>query len=257
MPEFGLSKWYLDCVTDAGEVSILYSGAARWGRAFRLNYASLIETTGNAVDARRSLRAAEAPTFLAGSLLWRLKPLRIDGEWHADANPLRATVFSCGSGSVEWECLMPRARARIGHRGGLGYVERLTMTVAPWKLPLRTLRWGRFASPAEWAVWIQWCGEYSRTLVFRNGAESPAVAVDDSRLEFADGSRLALDRSLVIRQGPIGSTVFARMPMIRHTVPGLLLQVTECKWRSRARLERRGAPPVDGWAIHENVQWLE
>ncbi len=68
-------------------------------------------------------------------------------------------VFASDAGTVEWHCLMPRARVRIGKRSGLRYAEHLNITVAPWKLPIRTLRWGRFATPSDWIVWIDWQGE--------------------------------------------------------------------------------------------------
>ena len=254
MAAFQLSKWYLDCVSDSGEATILYTGAVRWG-SFGLNYSSVLESAAGAVTTRRSLRAIHEPALTRSSLHWRSRPLRIEGDWSADSAPLRATVFASGAGVVEWHCLMPRARARIGACQGLGYAERLTMTIAPWRLPLRTLRWGRFLSESEWAVWIDWRGEFTRTLVYRNGREVGAGSIEDARIVFDDGSRLVLDRSLVIREGPLGSTALSGIPGIRALAAGRLFRATESKWRSRARLEREGAPPVEGWAIHETVEW--
>lgn len=254
MAAFRLSKWYLDCVSDSGEATILYAGAVRWG-SFSLNYSSVLESAAGAVTTRRSLRAAEEPTVAGSSLHWRSESLHVEGVWSADSTPLRAVVFSSGAGIVEWHCLMPRARARIGAHQGLGYAEHLTMTVTPWNLPLRTLRWGRFLSESEWAVWIDWRGEFTRTLVYRNGREAATSLIDDARIAFDDGWRLILDRSLVIRDGPLGSTALSGIPGIRTLAAGRLLRATESKWRSRARLEREGKPPVEGWAIHEVVQW--
>ncbi|MBZ5583885.1 MAG: hypothetical protein LAQ30_17075 [Acidobacteriia bacterium] len=91
--------------------------------------------------------------------------------------------------------------------------------------------------------------------VYRNGREVRASSIEDDGIELDDGARLILDRSLVLRQGPLGSTALSAIPGIRETVPLRLLQVDECKWRSRARLERTGEPPVEGWAIHERVEW--
>jgi len=34
------------------------------------------------------------------------------------------------------------------------------------------------------------------------------------------------------------------------------LEIDECKWRSRGRFACPGALPVEGWAIHEKVEWL-
>jgi hypothetical protein len=80
MPAFGLSKWYLDCVSDSGEASILYTGTVRWG-SFSLNYSSVLESAGGAVTTRCSFRTIDQPTVAGDSILWRSKALQVDGEW--------------------------------------------------------------------------------------------------------------------------------------------------------------------------------
>lgn len=256
MAAFSLSKWYLDCISESGEASILYTGTVRWG-AFHLNYSSVLESAGAAVTTRHSFQAVREPIVAGDSLLWRSEPLQVDGEWKRDSTELHSKLFSSEVGSTEWHCLMPRAHARIGRREGLGYAEHLAMTIAPWRLPLRTLRWGRFTSSSEWVVWIDWRGEYSRALVYRSGWRVRTLSIEDARIDFEDGSQLLMDRSLLIREGPLGSTALSAVPGIRDSVPGRLLQVTECKWRSRALLQRAGGPAIEGWAIHERVEWPE
>jgi hypothetical protein len=140
-------------------------------------------------------------------------------------------------------------------RCGLGYAEHLTMTVPPWKLPIQTLRWGRFTSASDWIVWIDWQGEFSRRIVYRNGKNAAPSVLEDDRIEFDDGYRLRMDRSLTIREGALGTTALSAVPGIRKTFPARLLEIDECKWRSRGRLEKPGSPAVEGWAIHEIVTW--
>jgi hypothetical protein len=137
----------------------------------------------------------------------------------------------------------------------MGYAEHLAMTIAPWRLPLRILRWGRFTSASDWVVWIDWQGAFTRTLVYRNGREAGTRSLGDAGIEFADGSRLVLDRSLVLRKGTLGSTALSGIPGLRNSVAGRLLQVAECKWRSRASFEQQGGPVVEGWTIQEMVEW--
>lgn len=179
----------------------------------------------------------------------------MDGEWQADSAEIRETVYASGAGSIEWRCFMPRAAVRINKRFGLGYAEHLNITIAPWKLPIRTLRWGRFATLSDWIVWIDWVGDFTRRVVYWNGEIAPASVLDDGQIEFLDGARLAMDRSLVLRQGPLGGTALSIIPGVRDTFPARLLEVNECKWRSRARLERPGRSTVEGWTIHERVEW--
>ena len=254
MAAFEMSKWYLDCITGSGDASIAYAGAVHWG-AIRLHYSSLLESTGGLVRVRHSLRPQDEPTIEHGSLRWRSRALTTDGEWQADSAEIRETVFASKAGAVEWRCLMPRAQARIHNRTGIGYAEHLRVTIAPWKLPIRTLRWGRFGTPSEWIVWIDWLGEFTRRIVYRNGQLAPTSLIEEGQMEFQDGARLSLDCSLVLRQGPLGSTALSVIPGIRQTFPARMLQVNETKWRSQGRLECPGGSTVQGWAIHERVDW--
>ena len=236
MAGFELSKWYLDCVSDDGEATIAYTGTARWG-PLRLHYSSLLESTGARVSVRHSMRKSAEPELGEGRLRWR------SGEWEADSSEVRETVYD----GIEWRCLMPRARVRIGERTGLGYAEHIRMTVEPWKLPIRILRWGRFVSNTEWIVWIDWAGEFTRRIVYRNGEAVQARILEDDLIEFSDGSRLTMDRSLVLREGQMGKNI----PGIKGQFPARLLRLNECKWRSRGRL----STGIDAWVIHEKVEW--
>src|SRR5690349_2210175 len=163
-----LTKWYLDCVTESGDVSIAYIGAFEWG-SFRLGYSSLLESTGDEVTERRSLRRENEPAVCYNSITWTAKTLRTRAAWQSDSIAVRETILDGPEGVVEWHCLMPRARALFRDRAGLGYCEHLTMTIAPWKLPIHNLRWGRFITPSDWLVWIDWQGEVSRRIVYLNG----------------------------------------------------------------------------------------
>lgn len=169
MAAFRLSKWYLDCVTDSGNASILYTGSANWG-PFRLNYSSAIESSGALISTRYSLRIPQEPEPGQDKLRWNSESLGIEGEWEVAGKALRATVFASEKGTIEWHCIVPCGAARIGNRHGLGYVEHLDMTVSPWALPIRTLRWGRFTSETDWVVWIEWRGDDLRTMAWRNGS---------------------------------------------------------------------------------------
>lgn len=258
MAKFRLSKWYLDCVTDEGDASICYAGEAKWA-FLRIHYSSLLKTTGNHVGISQTLRRQTPPEVLQGSIRWESKALRIFGEWRpslADDQTLRElrnTIFASEEGSIDWRCLVPCGPACIGTRSGLGYVEHLTMTVPPWQFPTCTLRWGRFTSHSHSLIWIDCLGEFSRRLVYLNGFEATAAAIHDDLLELTNGMRVTMDRSLTIRQGHLGTTVLSAIP--GKALPARILRVNEHKWRSRARLEHATGPPVEGWAIHERVDW--
>jgi hypothetical protein len=256
-PAFELSKWYLDAVGEDGEVFIGYRAALRW-RRLRVSYAAAL--TGGAEEARTasSVRAEEEPLLRMGSLAWAAPALGLEGTWTGDAPALLRTLYDSPGGSVVWACLFPRAQARvrIGERElhGLGYAERLEMTLPPWKLPLDTLRWGRFLSPDRFVVWIDWqAPERSRTWVFVDGQEEREARVSEEEISF-EGGRLRLPQAsrLPLRDGRLSHLLRDLSLPLRLSRRALAMQ--ETKWRSRGRLETRGAPPAEGWAIHEVVR---
>jgi hypothetical protein len=221
----------------------------------RLHYSSLLESTANRINVRHSIRERNEPKINDDSISWRTEVLHIDALWQADSAALHETIFSCEQGSVEWHCVMPRARTRFGTRFGLGYAENLIMTIPPWQLPIESLSWGRFTSASDWVVWIDWQGEFSRRIVYLNGELAPTSVLEDGRIKFVDGGLLTMDRSLVIRDGPLGTTTLSAIPGLRKIFPARLLRVNESKWRSRARLEMPNGSAVEGWVIHERVSW--
>lgn len=257
---FSLSKWYLDCVTDAGDTSIAYTGEVVWGK-IRLHYTNLLESADETrVSERHSLRKQRQPEIKDGVLSWQADTIGTRGEWKLESGgrsetEIRETILRSELGSIEWHCLAPKATTQLGKRSGFGYAEHLTMNIPPWKLLLKRLRWGRFIGDSHWVVWIDWQGEYSRRIVYADGAALNATVMEDDRMELSNGARLSMDRSFVLRDGPLGTTALSRIPGIQKMFPARLLQTQECKWRSRACLQLPGRLPVEGWAIHERVEW--
>ena len=254
MAAFQLSKWYLDCVTDSGDVSIAYAGEVRWGRV-HFNFSSLLESATGQPNVKHSLHERSAPEINQGCIAWQSKALHICGQWQADSAELRETILASDRGSIDWHCMMPRARATLGPRSGWGYAEHLNMSLAPWELPIATLRWGRFSNANHWIVWIDWEGSHSRRLVYWNGKPAKPERLEDDRLVLGDRTVLRMDRSLVIRDSPLGGTLLGAVPKLGKAFPTRMLGVHESKWRSRARLELPDGSTADGWAIHERVTW--
>jgi hypothetical protein len=128
---------------------------------------------------------------------------------------------------------------------GLGYVERLRLTLPPWELPIRELRWGRILSAAGSATWIDWRGPSPLRLALRDGRRVTAGAVGDRVVDAGGPVRLAPVATL--RDARLSRT----LPLaLRRALPRAGLGLEETKWLSRGTLE--GAP---GLAIHEVVRW--
>ncbi len=232
---FHLSKWYLDCVTEDGRVFVAYSARLRW-HALRLHYTTVL-------GGSSSLKPCPAPECSGDRIEWRAPEIDVEGTWLALEAPVSETLYDA-DGRVEWNCLQPRGSTQVHFAGerlcGLGYVERLTMTVPPWRLPIEELHWGRLLTAAGSVVWIDWRGSHSKQLVLRNG-----VAAEPELL-----TRLELDRGLVLRDGALGKTALSIIPQVERLFPWRILRVQETKWRSRGVLDG-----VSGWAIHEVVRW--
>ena len=261
IPPFALSKWYFDCVAEDGRTFIAYLAKLRW-KSLSIHYqSSLLLSDGEEMQTRFSLRSAPPPSVSSPALTWKSSPLRIEGTWIAMEPPVRATILDSEAGTIEWHCLQPRATAgvRAGEAAaicGLGYAEQLHMTIPPWRLPLKELRWGRFLSETDSLVWIDWRGPYSKQVVFLNGAQAQAESITEQQVVLKDRvAILDFEESFVLREGVLAKTVLSKIPNVQKLFPRSVLGIRECKWRSRAALRRSGMPDTRGWTIHEVVKW--
>ena len=258
-PTFQLTKWYADCVGENGDTVIVYCGIAQW-RTIALHYASVLEANAvNQPHARYSLSKCAMPVVEGTTVRWQSKSLKTKGSWERLDSPCDVRIYESSEGTIDWHCVHPRARATVDlGKGlvikGLGYVERLEMTIAPWHLPLKELRWGRFLSDSASVVWVDWLGEYSRRIVLENGRLGCMTAVTENGIVLEGNARLCLSAGRVLRTGALGRTALAKIPGVNRLLPSRLLNVQECKWRSRGEL-LRGTVRSSGWAIHEVVRW--
>jgi hypothetical protein len=260
IPAFELSKWYADCTTDAGEALIIYHAQLRW-RTPTIHYSNLlVHEPGRPARSQFSLRNQPAPIH-KDEIKWKSPAWNAEGSWRKTGPAVREILFDSATGFVEWNCVAPRssAEARIGegrlYRGD-GYVEHLRLTVPPWRLPIRQLRWGRFVNARDALVWIDWRGCYNKQVVYYNGSPVSAHAITDDEIVLADGGAvLSLDTSTTLREGALGATVLSVLPNLQRLFPARILGVRECKWLSRAVLRRPGQADSVGMAIHEVVEW--
>ncbi len=155
---------------------------------------------------------------------------------------------------------MPGADALLTIGGetvhGIGYAEFLEMTIPPWKLPIDELRWGRFVSPTDSVVWIDWKGAHPLTLLLHNGSEIECGMINDSMIRSVNGTTaLSLNRSTVIRSGALINTALKKVPLIESVIPKNILHTDECKWLSGSSLTCDGNIS-SGYSIHEIVRFV-
>ena len=252
---FSLTKWYLDCVTDAGEVAIVYATELCW-RGARLHLSSVLGGTEGNVRSQTSIARCRI-AHVGGRITAEAPKQELSGAWEAESAPCERTVYQSEAGAIEWKCLQPRScvQLRMGDRSisGLGYAECLTLTVLPWSLPLKELRWGRFVSPHDSLVWVDWKGEYNTRFAMLNGDERELVRAANDEVVTAD-TRLRIGDGFTLRQGQLKRTILPDAPTLGKLLPRSLWGVKEQKWCSRGEMTS-GDRSSCGWVIHEVVHW--
>jgi hypothetical protein len=256
-PGFFLRKHYMDVVCDDGQVFVGYAAVVRW-KSLALGYHGYLRLDAQAgLRGRNRFRSGRPPCFEPPLLQWQAPG--IEGRWHSLAPSLEESLLRREDGEVVWKCLQPRAEAVVRLEGeaplaGLGYSEALEMTIEPWNLPIRELRWGRFHGPDQTLVWIEWRGAQPLQLVFHNGRRCAWAEIEDQGLR-AEGVDLRLSDPAPLRGGELESTVFSRSRWLRRLLPASILRLDERKWCSRGVLQEGEGVAVAGRAIHEVVRW--
>jgi len=257
---FRLTKWYLDAVSDTGEVFIGYQAHAALA-GVSLQHASILVSgpEGEVRTATTSTRAV-APALDSSGVRWSLPRLGLAGVWTPTAPAVSRGLLESPRGNVDWSCVVPAARVHLdlaeGHRlDGWGYAEVLELTIPPWRLPIAELRWGRFVAEGASLVWIDWKGALPLSFAAVGASPCTVAEVGESRVVLeSPPATLVMSEPRIIRDGPLARTALSRVPLLRERLPVRMLQTHETKWLSRAVLEAGGATR-EGWAIHEVVRW--
>jgi hypothetical protein len=254
---FRLTKWYLDVAsTDLSPLAAIGYWTSLDYQGLAIAWHSVSRYAADGAATSWSLARTAPPGVRDGMIEWNAPALKSSFETSASATALRETLWSDENGKVEWSCAVPAGLACVqfgdgSSIGGTGYVERLEMTIAPWQLGIRELRWGRWCDEdaRRSLVWIDWRGKNPRKWVFLDGQRVEAevsdtrVAIDDQVLE------LSLIATLENR---VFGDIVSRIPGVSSIAPRTVRDIREQKWLSRGEL-RSGNERLTGRAIHEAV----
>jgi hypothetical protein len=260
-PRFSLSKWYLDCTADNGDVVVGYAASLRW-RALRLEFSSiLVRRSAGEIQTKTTLHKGTLPVSSENSVRWQCGALGLEGTWIAKDQPIKRMIFEGSKTPLLWSCVQPRARAEIAVDGmgtlrGFGYVDHLDISTKPWQLPLEELRWGRYLSEEDSIIWMDFKGSAPETIVFHNGAVCRRAQVSDEIIMIGEeGITLRFEDACVLREGALAATALSVIPGVNKFLPARMLQTYECKWKSRGVLRKGESILGTGWTIHEVVRW--
>ncbi|MCU0393758.1 MAG: hypothetical protein MUE81_21810 [Thermoflexibacter sp.] len=186
---------------------------------------------------------------------------KLKGIWTKQMPNISEILLENEQGYILWECFIPLAyvqldiRKNVSSYTGNGYVEKLTLSVKPWEMPIKVLHWGRFLTENQSIIWIRWEGEETRNLVFYNGIKQENPQIDEQRIFFGNFC-LDLSEKYILRNGSLISTIFRRFAWLKKIFPSKILHLQECKWQSKGVLTQDGQKINENWAIHEKVEWL-
>jgi len=246
----------MDAADNRGNVYIGYWATLKWGR-WKLNgWQNLWHTPGKGVVTQTGLTRQAPPSYDGmNRLVW--KPDRLDGTWDSEDKPVEATLVDTGTGKIAWHCTQPKARATIKSSklsfSGWGYTEYLEISIPIWKLPFKTLYWGRCHSDKHYIVWIKWEGKIKQNLVWFDGHYSQHLSMADNKITGTDFS-LRLEENIPLRQGKIGPNILQSAGKITRLLPKTILSLDEYKWYNKGTLETStGTEPAI--TIYEEVSW--
>lgn len=261
---FLLSKWFLDCVTEDGQTLIFYAARLKW-RRWEVPYTSWLRyTPGKGVSQLSRLHSIQLPVINGRSICWNDSRFAIEGNWEAAAAPLEARLAESGEGFLDWKCHQPAAVVNLRIKDqvikGMGYAEQLVLTMDPWKIPMKELRWGRYSSPEDQLVWIELRGEEKQQWVWYNGEKIENASIEDDRIFLPSKDiLLKLDRNTVLEAEKKLQQIIRKLtrylPGFHKSIPWQFMMADEFKWLSRGILEKDGQAFSNGWAIHEFVNF--
>ncbi len=257
---FYLSKWYLDCVDEAGTVFIGYAARLRCG-PLPLSYtASLIDSGGRIIEDRSYRRTQDPSIDSQHNVLWQPGRLGVRGSWATSSEPVERVLFRGEEGTVLWRCHAPRARAVVttdlgGTIEGLGYVEQLVLTVPPWKLPIEAIHWGRFLSPTHELIWVVWEGGHPLCVLLHDQRIIDDVTLRDTGVDIPGLGQLNWHQTRAIVRRPVLGASWPLQIMARVVGAGRRFDMYEERWLSKGTVTGRGIATESGWVLHEKVTW--
>ena len=255
---FDLQKWYMDCVSSDGALFIGYAAHLKWN-ALNVKFLSRLTLRDSELLTESALKGFTAPLQNGSQIEWKNDELHLACRW-SNAKPCEPkTLLDTATGQVVWHCWAQNADARIELGSGpqihgRGYVERLHLTLPPWKLPIEQLTWGRFLSDHDSLIWIEWNGPQRLKFALLNGVEQRDLHVRSERVRVPT-AELEFQSPKVIRQGTIAQSVLGALGSTASLFPDSILNLHESKSFSQAELRADDGSTSSGWAIHEVVRW--
>jgi hypothetical protein len=305
MTAFYMKKWYFDFITDRGETFYAYFITYRiFGKSQGLVSAHLTLPDGNrmqdSIKTEYSFPNAEGKLALGPHFLIQqngrakihmelnhftidLHYFSLDKEWIPAKDAL---LLKKKRGFLKWHVPQPSARVegaikntfQIFKINGFGYQDIVETNMAPWRLPLAELLWGRAHCCDRTVVFNQVTTKKGKVIqnFFLSGRAEAGDSLgenetawpsprdqgyllqaenDDAETRIAKSNwTLTLKRRSIIEESPVTTSDRIRSSFLRNALARIAGDPQEKKMFSEARLSD-GEKFWDGTAIHERVLW--
>lgn len=257
---FRLDKWYFDCATSSGTVWVGYAATLHLG-PLPLHYgASILQAGAESPTLQRQSLRRGRPSASPGLVAWSHPSLRIRGAWSGGVDTGPVVVHDGKAGRIVWHGHTLNAQVVVTVDGrelmGPGYAEQLEMTVPPWRLPFRELRWGRFISDdrRRFATWIDMTGDPVGCRIWTERGASIGVVTNDAVLP-GEGTRLVLAAERTLRSENVAKTLLGRFHSLSALFPRSMRNIGENKMIGTGPLVLEDGSESRGVSIFEVVRW--
>jgi len=263
-PSFKLEKWFLDCVTDEGNCFIIYASELTWNK-WKITFSSVLNYhLSMGIFYKPKIGNSHFPEIRGSFITWQDNYFKIEGNWNGKTQAIHENLFENKTGCLAWNCYQPMSSVTLNFNKkeyvGLGYAEKLVLSVVPWDIPMDELRWGRFLSDAYHIVWIEYKREQTNQWVWVNGEKVENWDIFDNRiyndsrhLELLFGEKIVLEKEKKILNVLKGLIKY--LPGFKRNIPLKFLNADEKKWLNKSTLKIDDQIICSGWTIHEYVNF--
>ena len=260
---FHLEKWYLDFVSDTHDVMIFYAARLKW-YGYAVTYTSwLMANDKDQPNLRQYFRHVQMPVLDDKKIAWSEKRFEVSGTWTSRSDEIHARLIDMPEGFLDWNCFQPSSEVTLDIEGkivkGTGYAEQLILTVPPWKIPMETLRWGRFLTSGDSYVWIQVkMMEGMKQWLWCNSELTSTMKIDDEIIDVPGQFQFSLKPLIILESekkiNRVVNKIIRYIPGFNKVIPIRFLMADEYKWFSEGELSKMGNKEK-GTAIHEFVNF--
>ncbi len=207
---FTFEKWYFDCIDEASnDVFIGYSVKLKW-KFINARYQGYVFNKHDEHTEKHSLSKRARVNVVTPIISFASKLFDISGTWEEKDPSFTKTVFANEKGSVMLECFQPRSAVNIRIKNGIiagtGYCERIKLTLKPWQLPFKEIRWGRCHTESDTYIWVYSKGESGLNMLLKNNKEYKIISITPTMVETSEFT-LNFDKLRIVQNSRIENMI--------------------------------------------------